>query len=78
VRLVVKTSRRGVFAAVRATPGFARNAGSGKGPIPRSRLVSYALPVAVATALVLPWVLRVDLRLSTADTPNERAEVHAR
>ena len=38
VRLVVKTSRRGVFAAVRPTPGFSRN-----GPIPRSRLVDPGL-----------------------------------
>ncbi len=78
-RLVAKTSKKGVFAAVRPTPAFNRPTGSGKGPIPRSRLISYALPVALATAFVVLWVLRVDLRLSAPpETPNERAEIHAR
>ncbi len=77
-RLAVKTSRRGVFAAVRSTPSFLRTSGGSNRPISKSRLVSYALPVAIATALVLLWVLRVDLRLSAPPAPsNERAEIHA-
>lgn len=78
-RLVHKTSQRGVFAAVRATPGPTRKSDLGKGPLPRYRLISYALPVAVATGLVVLWVLRVDLRLSAPpETPTARAEIHAR
>ena len=75
VRLVARTSSKGVFAAVRSAQG----PGSGRRPIAKSRLVSYALPVAVATALVVLWVLRVDLRLAAPQEPlNERAEIHAR
>jgi Flp pilus assembly protein protease CpaA len=76
-RIMKRTATRGVFAAVRS-PGVAGRTG-GKGPIQKSRLISYSLPVAVAAAVVLLWVWRVDLRLSAPpETPNERAEIHAR
>lgn len=43
----------------------------------RLRLVWYSLPVALAVALVLPWVCRVDLHLSAPREPlGERVERH--
>jgi Flp pilus assembly protein protease CpaA len=76
-RIVVRTSTHGVFAAVRSANAIKH--GPGNRPIPKSRLISYSLPVAIATALVVFWVLRVDLRLAAPqENPNARAEIHAR
>jgi prepilin peptidase CpaA len=45
---------------------------------PRRRLLSYSLPVALATAVVLVWVFRVDLHLSSPKPDTDaRAEIHA-
>ncbi|MCS6850438.1 MAG: A24 family peptidase [Gemmataceae bacterium] len=49
-----------------ATRDFSRKAGSKGEPFgmqPRRRLLSFSLPVALATALVLLWVFRGDLQL---------------
>lgn len=47
--------------------------------VPKARLVSYSLPLAVAAVLVVLWVYRVDLRLAPPKQDNQqRAEVHAR
>jgi Flp pilus assembly protein protease CpaA len=45
---------------------------------PRRRLITYSLPLAVTTAAVLLWSLRVDLHLAAPKpTPPEKVEAHA-
>jgi prepilin peptidase CpaA len=49
------------------------------GKRPRKRLMTYSLPVALSTALVLLWVLRADLHLAAPHATNSpTGEVHAR
>jgi prepilin peptidase CpaA len=46
---------------------------------PRRRLITYSLPLAVTTAAVLLWSLRVDLHLAAPrNAPEEKVEAHAR
>jgi prepilin peptidase CpaA len=46
---------------------------------PRRRLITYSLPLAVATASVLLWALRVDLHLAAPKkVPEEKVQAHAR
>ncbi|HZY86598.1 MAG TPA: A24 family peptidase [Gemmataceae bacterium] len=46
---------------------------------PRRRLITYSLPLAVTTAAVLLWSLRVDLHLAAPrKAPEEKVEAHAR
>jgi prepilin peptidase CpaA len=46
---------------------------------PRRRLITYSLPLAVTTAAVLLWSLRVDLRLAAPKkVAEEKVEAHAR
>jgi prepilin peptidase CpaA len=53
--------------------------GSRKSPQTGRFRVTYALPVAIATALVLLWVFRVDLQLAAPGDPaTPRVEAHAR
>ena len=45
---------------------------------PRRRLITYSLPLAVTTAAVLLWAMRVDLRLAAPrNAPVEKVEAHA-
>jgi hypothetical protein len=48
------------------------------GHAPRERALGFALPLVIAAALVLPWSLRVDLRLAAAPAQDDNAKEHAR
>lgn len=59
-----------------ASDGRAREPGGRKRP--RRRLVTYSLPLAVTTAAVLLWSLRVELHLAAPKkAPEEKVEAHA-
>jgi prepilin peptidase CpaA len=69
-RVVLTTIARGRLSAAQLN-------GKTKFGKPRLRLVWYSLPVAVAVALVVAWVCRVDLHLSVPrGTVGERVELY--
>jgi len=56
-----------------------KNAGREKGAKPRRWRMTYSLPIAISTALVLLWFFRVDLHLAEPHQPNEQqVQTHAR
>jgi Flp pilus assembly protein protease CpaA len=55
-----------------------KNAGRDKGAKPRRWRMTYSLPVAISTALVLLWIFRVDLQLAEPHPPHEQqVQTHA-
>lgn len=70
VILIVRSAQKGGVKAMREH-SLQQGVKGKDGKRPRSRLMTYSFPLAVATSLVLLWCFRVDLQL--ADPPPHRA-----